>query len=81
MPWAGGLAPLAAVLEVSMFLRAKDGAHKGEIREFPPEVGRSLLAAGRVENPFAEPVAPANVAAKTITSAATKAAKPNRSRN
>jgi hypothetical protein len=49
-----------------MFLRELDGRYKGEIREFPPEVARQLLASGRAENPFAEPVpavsAPATVA-------------------
>lgn len=38
-----------------MYLREKDGKYKGQIRDFPPEVARSLLATGRAENPFAEP--------------------------
>lgn len=37
-----------------MFLRALDGAYKGEIREFGLEAGRALLAAGRAEDPFSE---------------------------
>jgi len=45
-----------------MFLRSLDGAYKGEIREFPPEVARALLAAGRAENPYAEPVIPVPIA-------------------
>ena len=38
-----------------MFLRLKIGLYAGEIREFPPEVARNLLAQGRAENPYAEP--------------------------
>jgi hypothetical protein len=38
-----------------MFLRVKDGFYAGQIREFAPEAGRALVAAGRAENPYAEP--------------------------
>jgi hypothetical protein len=38
-----------------MYLRELDGAYKGQIREFPSEVGLALIAAGRAENPYAEP--------------------------
>ena len=38
-----------------MFLRAKDGMYAGQIREYSPEAARQLLAAGRAENPYAEP--------------------------
>lgn len=38
-----------------MLLRVKDGFYKGEVREFPFVVARALLAAGRAENPFADP--------------------------
>jgi len=41
-----------------MYLREKDGKYKGQIRDFPPEVARNLLATGRAENPFAEPPQP-----------------------
>ena len=35
-----------------MFLRVNDGLYAGEIREFPPHVGRELPAQGRAVNPF-----------------------------
>lgn len=41
-----------------MFLLEKDGKYAGEIREFPPEVARALLDAGRAVNPYAEPAQP-----------------------
>lgn len=37
-----------------MFLRAKDGFYAGQIREYSPEAGRALLAAGRAENPYSD---------------------------
>lgn len=46
-----------------MFLREKDGKYAGEIREFRPDVGAELLAAGRAENPYAESAAAAPAAA------------------
>lgn len=47
-----------------MFLRELDGFYKGQIREFPSEIGKALIAAGRAENPYAQPAptAPATVA-------------------
>lgn len=47
-----------------MFLRELDGFYKGQIREFAPEVGRALVAAGRAVDPYAvpEPTVPAPVA-------------------
>ena len=43
-----------------MFLRELDGFYKGQIREFPADIGQALIAAGRAVNPFADaaPVAP-----------------------
>ncbi|HVJ09271.1 MAG TPA: hypothetical protein VM554_12895 [Acidisarcina sp.] len=38
-----------------MFLRELDGYYAGQIREFPSDVGLALLAAGRAEDPYAEP--------------------------
>ena len=38
-----------------MFLRELVGRYKGEISEFPSEVGLALIAAGRAENPYADP--------------------------
>jgi hypothetical protein len=38
-----------------MYLREKDGKYAGEIRDFPPDVARQLLASGRAENPYLDP--------------------------
>jgi hypothetical protein len=35
-----------------MFLRCKIGRYAGEIREFAPQVGLGMLAAGTAENPY-----------------------------
>ena len=62
-----------------MYLREKDGKYAGEIRDFPPEVARNLLATGRAENPYAEP-APAPVL-PVVQAQAVKAAKKGRHAN
>lgn len=36
-----------------MFLIAKVGAYAGELREYSPEAGRTLLALGRAVSPYA----------------------------
>jgi hypothetical protein len=41
-----------------MLIREKDGFYAGQIREFPSHVALELIAAGRAENPFAEPETP-----------------------
>lgn len=54
-----------------MFLRAKDGLYAGQIREYSPEAARQLLAAGRAENPYAEP-------ARSVPEAGSPVVKPER---
>jgi hypothetical protein len=38
-----------------MFVRELTGRYAGEIREFPAHIARELIAAGRAENPYADP--------------------------
>lgn len=41
-----------------MFIRERDGFYAGQVREFPSHIALELIAAGRAENPFAEPETP-----------------------
>lgn len=56
-----------------MLLRATDGYYRGEVRDYAPEAARTLLAAGRAENPFAD--APTGAQAKA------EAAQPDKAPN
>ncbi len=40
-----------------MLIREKDGFYAGQVREFPSHIALELIAAGRAENPYAEPAA------------------------
>lgn len=61
-----------------MFLRELDGFYKGQIREFPAEIGRALLAAGRAVNPFED--APAVPTVSTPAAQAPAKQQPSSSR-
>jgi hypothetical protein len=62
-----------------MFVKVLDGLYAGEIRDFVPHIAKELIAAGRAENPYAEPAV--NVLPVTGTSqvgTTVKPAKPGR---